>query len=140
MLGIGHYTATIVENSVKTSGTGSTYISLLLQIDEDMTDCKIYLTDKTINKRVAQKQLAKCGFDYDRDSLSLLSDNPKLLEGIKVPVVLEENEYRGQVRLQCNIDIESVKPASKEDMSKLQELLRAKKVEKDKITDEDIPF
>jgi len=68
-------------------------------------------------------------------------ENHNLLNGVRVPITVSENEYNGNTSLQCNIDLGNVE---KSQIEKLQESLRAKKVTKENpdagISDEDIPF
>jgi len=140
MIAIGRYQGTIKENSLKATMGGKAYVNIVVDINGDLMDCKIWLTNKCIHSGQAQAQLMKCGFDYDKRELSEIEADSKLLAGIRIPVSVTENEYNGQTSLQCNIELNSVDSGQ---VSKLQEMLRKQKpVDKDgpTITDEDIPF
>lgn len=138
MLSVGRYTATIVDNDLKTTAKGSMCASLLMQIGEDQIECRVWLTSKTIRSGMAHNQLSRCGFDYAKTSLSELQANHKLLSGTKVPVIVETNEYNGQTNLQCSIDTNSV---SAEQVSKVDSLLRSvTPKEGNSEDDEPLPF
>ena len=137
MISIGRYIGVITENGISTTMNGKMYANIIFQIEGDLTDCRIWLTDKCLYSGVAQKQLLKCGFDYNKRELSELGES-RLLAGNKVAVIIAENEYNGKTSLQCNIDMGSV---DKDQLKKVQDALRKVKVEDESaITDEDIPF
>ena len=135
MISIGRYTGTIIENGVGTTMGGKVFARVMFDINGDIIDCKIWLTDKCLHSGIAQKQLARCGFDYNVRELSELG-NSRLLAGNKVPVVIAENEYQGKTSLQCNIDMDSV---DKDQLRKIQETLRKINFDPD-IPEDDIPF
>lgn len=135
MIGIGHYRATIKEHSLGATPTGTMYVNLVLQIGDDLMDCRIWLTNKTIHSGLAQRQLAKCGFEYNTNELESLQRERDLLKGIVIPISVAENEYHGRTTLQCNIDLDSV---TSEQVNKVQDLLR--KVKAAPEEEDDIPF
>lgn len=145
MIEEGKYLATILSHSIQMSQSGKMFVELRLQIDEDTTTAKIWMTHAATN--MAKLQLRACGFDIHTQNLQDLENNHEFLKGKKVPVSIDENEYNGKVSLQCNID--GTPPVVKSDIEKMQEAMRKSKpkekkarpvTDDDPVTDEDIPF
>lgn len=137
-ISIGRYQGKIKEHSIRSTPNGKMYANFVMDINGDLIDCRVWLTDKTIHSGIAQTQLLKCGFDYESRDLDEL-DNQHLLAGRMVPVSIAPNEYNGQTSLQCNIELDSV---TKDQTKKVQDLLRKAKVSAQAPLpmDEDIPF
>jgi len=60
----------------------------------DETQCMIWLTEKAMG--IARAQLRLCGFDIDKQNLSVLQDEPFLLAGKTVPIITED--FKGNLR------------------------------------------
>ena len=95
MIHLGGYIGRIVEHTM-TVINNKVAIRVLFEVDscDDTIDALIWLTEKGFG--MARASLKVCGFDVDKESLSLLEDNPTYLAGKTVPIVVEE--YNGRMR------------------------------------------
>ena len=142
----GRYTGTIQENGIRTAGTGSEYVHLVVDIAGENMSVQIWLTEKA--RGMARGQLKACGFSVDSEELRVLEDNPEYLQGRKVPVEVYEDEYKGNLQQKARITTSEVTVAR---IGSLQQMLRNAKGEGDATAaeeeavaagaeEDDIPF
>jgi len=95
----------IVTNRVKEINS-KVAVVLTVQLDSgDATEVLIFCTDKSFG--FARRQLKLCGFDVDAQELEELEDNPRLLDGRAVPLMVEL--YNGKLRAQIDTNIKPEK-------------------------------
>lgn len=138
----GRYPATVLEHSVRISQGGTWFVTLLYEVSGEQLHGAIYLTPKAA--RFARAQLKALGFDPDIHTVDELQDNPMLLAGRKVTVIVDLNEWQGRcVPRVARVEIEG-RSLDRTTGSQLTALLRgAKKAEKadaKEPLEEDIPF
>jgi hypothetical protein len=140
----GKYSGTIEENDIRTAGSGTEFVFLRVNIDGTAFPVQIWLTEKASG--MARAQLRQCGFDVDRDDLSLLSENTSYLVGRQVPIEIFEEEYKGRLQTKAKISTGTV---SRKRIGSLSQMLRAAGREepvsvaseaKSGDPDDDIPF
>lgn len=134
----GHYTATIDENDIRAAGSGTEFVYLRVVFENDETmPIQIWLTEKAMG--MARAQLRQCGFDADKDSLAVLSENNAFLRGRKVPVEVYTEEYKGRETLKAKIQTNAV---SKKRIESLGKMLRSSGREEpiSMVPEDDIPF
>ncbi len=126
-LKLGKCEAEIEENGLR-SINGKSAVSILARtLDGEPADVLIWLTPAAMG--MARAQLKVCGFDVDTEELELLTAEPRLLAGKRIPLNVEE--YKG--RPQPRIDLSA--PPPKDEMKRLTQALRsAKSAEKDTST------
>lgn len=128
---------TVVNNSVR-SINGKTVFSLIVTIAGEEWEVLIWASPAALG--MARAGLLRCGFDVDREDVSVLRENGRHLAGRSVPIVFES--YRG--KLQARIDLQG--PPSAEEIGRLTAALRAVKESSDgegepaPLADGDIPF
>lgn len=135
---IGVHDVEIVNNSV-VELAGKPAVKLIVAFSTGAeADVLIWLTEKAAG--IARTQLKKCGFMVDDRDLIELSENPNLLSGNKVQIVVDE--WNGKFRAQIPL---STAP-SKKDMARLSGVLRNAKKKDDEAPpakapeDEGVPF
>jgi len=115
-LSIGHCKGRIVSNAVKEIN-GKVTVVLTIQTEHgDVTNVLIFLTDKSAG--IARRQLKLCGFNVDTQELEEMEDNGRLLEGVAVPLVVEE--YGGKIRAQIDTNTKPEKWAMQSAMAGLR--------------------
>lgn len=97
----GKYQATIEENDLRFAGTGTEFVFLRVSIEGDSIPVQIWLSDKAMN--MARAQLKLCGFEFGKDKLASLLEDPKYLAGRPIPVEIYEEEYNGKTNLKARI-------------------------------------
>jgi len=131
----GRKKATILANDIRSAGTGSEFVYVLLEVDgEGQIATQIWLTKKALN--MAKGQLRACGFDYERESLVLLKTDQKHLAGKTVDIEVEEETYKGESRLKARIVASEV---TQKRIASIDALLKAKD-EGPPDDEDDIPF
>lgn len=136
---LGNFIGTIQENSIRSAGTGTEYVLLSVVIEGAMWPVQIWMSEKSAG--IAKGQLKVCGFNVDEESLAVLDDNPKYLNGRQIPVEIYEEEYKGKLQTKVRIVTAHV---SKKRISALEAILR--NVGKDEgepvsaTVEDDIPF
>lgn len=128
MLTIGKHNVKIISHTVRGIGDKDA-VSIQAQMDDGETlDVLVWLTNKSMG--IARRALGLCGFDCDKQSICDLADNPRLLAGRRVDILVEE--YNGKLRGQILLD--PATPQAK--MRQFDAELRAAK----KADEDDIPF
>jgi len=115
-LPLGSYEAEIVENSVRDFGSKSA-VSLYVRSDDGADgEVLIFMTEKSMG--IARASLKRCGFDVDTRDLEELANDRRLLEGMRVPLKVED--YKGKPS--AKIDLSG--PPPKTEMQRLTTALR----------------
>lgn len=118
MIGLGETKGTVVRHYVGATDNGSPYVAVVIRPrgEEETITARVYLTTKAL--RMAERQLAQCGFDIHGQEIQDLEDSPELLAGREVNVNIYESEYQGRTSVKCDIVI----PRVTIDRAKLSEL------------------
>ena len=116
---IGRHTVTIVEGNIITVNDKPVCSVRVTFSDGEEADSFIFMTEKSMG--MARAQLKVCGFDPDVTGVDALVDNPGLIAGKVIDVVVED--YNG--RLQVKIPTRSTPPKST--LDRLTKGLRAAK-------------
>lgn len=128
MLSVGKFDAEIVCHTIRAIGEKEA-VSITVRIGEDETEAMIWMTEKSMG--IARQSLKLCGFHPDAMSLCDLEDNPTLLAGKHVVVLVEP--YNG--RMKASILLNPTPPKAR-----MKELDAALKAAKKNGEDEDMPF
>jgi hypothetical protein len=131
----GRKKAKIIANDIRSAGTGSEFVYLLLEIpDEGNISAQIWLTKKALP--MAKGQLKACGFDYGNESLVILKTNRSHLMGKTLDIDVEEETWKGDTRLKARIVASEV---TKKRIESIDSMLKSGD-EPEQQEDEDIPF
>ena len=131
---LGIQNGTIVSHSLAESQNGTPYVKLKVNIEDEVVDVAVYLSDKAAG--MARRALRLCGFDIDTESVYTLQTNTRKLAGNKVEINVHEEEWKGKVKVKYDIAI--VDPALKESsVAGLDAMLRAAKA--DEESEEEAP-
>jgi len=131
-MNLGRHNAKILKNDVRAAGTGTEFVYLLLEVDGEKIAANIWMSKKSVN--MAKVQLRACGFDTASESVLSLKENPNHLTGKIVSIDVEEEEYRGEMRVKARIVTTNV---TKKRITQIDEMLKESKQEQ---PDDDIPF
>ena len=122
---IGPHDVDVESNSVYVKDGSDIVIHVRFKFsDGEIGDKDLYPTKSEKSLQIARKSLKIMGFDIDKRLVDELQDNPKLLAGQKVRVVVEEHEYNGNVTNRIAWINDIPKPASKAALKALTERLR----------------
>jgi hypothetical protein len=124
----GIFNGVVVSHKWGTSGTGSPFLAVTVEIDDgfgtvDAITGKIYFTPKA--KGMARGQLKALGFNPDEYEAGDIGDTVSLV-GNECSVELDEQEFRGRTELRV-ARFGANKPPSKEELAKVTRMLREAK-------------
>lgn len=129
----GRYKAKILENDIRSAGTGTPFVYLLLEIEGEQAAANVWLSKNSIN--MARAQLRACGFDNKTESLTVLKESRTHLAGRIVDVEVAEEEYRGHVQMKVKILTSDV---TKKQISEFDRLMKGEEVTE--TEEDDLPF
>lgn len=140
----GEQMATVVSNKLGASGTGTMFIGLIFSpesAENETIPAYIYITDKTVEQEIPQRQLAALGVDFKTVDLEEFERNKQLLTGRKTLIEIQEETYNGKSRMKVvNIGGGEGRKPTPEQIKKYGAKLKAKAVPAAPQVDEDIPF
>lgn len=136
--------ATAVSNRLNLSSTGTMAVVVVFTPESAETEsipAFIYITDKTIESEIPQRQLACLGVDFNKVDLQEFEDNHQLLTGRKTIIDIQEETYNGKSRMKVvNIGQGGGKKPDAAQIKKYGAKLKAKATPVVEPIDEDIPF
>lgn len=105
-LELGPHKGVIVAHRSKMIGD-KLAIVVRCDVNGETADATIYMTEKALG--MSRRALKVCGFDIDKNDLSMLDIKPTLLAGNPVPLMVDE--WNGKTQIKIDIDGRAEKAA-----------------------------